>query len=1040
MVVGDGSSNWLIDVYRRRERVDEFVDMPSNQSKTLIITEHRDSLLAQAIAEKYPELVNKSEVLARSRGSFMKSRYKSPRHKKSEQNVEIHVATPPPKQRDDQSATMQDAVSSEAELDIESVATAESTRREKSATSRRLFVDTNTFDDLEEDEIEKKDIPEVFDGSQMHGYRSTSVMQETEVLAQLESAQISLGEHTILSQTAVARTTTASSIDEVLPHPGVTKLKESKIPSPLNRSPSFLSKKRLESPTGTGSSPHLRPSLLPRLGSFSLKSQGGSGTSTPVAAAIVEEEKIEPKPLSASDEFFSKPIPSSMATPTPPLQPADNVTIRPKRRAFFNQEQEEESSPQVFSPVQTPFEAPVEESTQSLHVDTTPEGHSSGSPLDEETATPLREKHYADYTSDDVDELSHLTEGSDQVESDTEWNRHRLDESESRSENDGDSVHGDADQAEYRGGDDAFPDDWRLEGPRHQFDFEDEIGNRLSDDEAKAGSDAEIESTHVDDPHDPTTEWLQQAESSPKDELSMSGEFEEEECQEEVKPDSLPKDTLEALLSVRDEMTRLRAITRKEEKSFDLSVKEQYAPAPRAFDSSDTAEQSQQQSLEEHEAQPRDEPERPYLARLQNAERFARSPLLAPPTDDVSDELTERNILNRLPSLERFGQMQPEAITFDEPTFDDYHESSSEHDDPDLLAHSPSPPLVPEQVGALIDSDKREEEPIDFVKEFRPAEIHIPRVEPDFPAPQATTQPQEAAFVHEELEHAGRFDAAEKLFAAKKTPPPYGYYDRPHSPEPELYMHSEPYHERLPPTQMGAILNPVMSPTPNVVTEDPSGDINAAAEEAVETPSVDPQDTEAAPQPDLQQTQPETSFAEREPTLPMDDENKPEDSPLNAENVARPVSPPQATVAERNAPPATLGWASSIGISVVMLIAAVFCIAGILHAARTVSESREYHQALKSRIDMFEASIVESHEKVLKLEEDYAIWSDYVRKLTQDDEANALRQLEAIQIEVQKWQQDMKADLVQFRQALSVDSIEAAFADLRANKTKQTEQ
>ncbi|KUF98515.1 hypothetical protein AM588_10010027 [Phytophthora nicotianae] len=120
-----------------------------------------------------------------------------------------------------------------------------------------------------------------------------------------------------------------------------------------------------------------------------------------------------------------------------------------------------------------------------------------------------------------------------------------------------------------------------------------------------------------------------------------------------------------------------------------------------------------------------------------------------------------------------------------------------------------------------------------------------------------------------------------------------------------------------------------------------------------------------------------------------------------------------------------------------MLLSAIFCIAGILHAANKVNESREYHLDLKERIGKFESSITESHKKVLKLEKDYAIWSEYVRKLTEEDEANALTQLQALHVEVQKWQRDMHEDLVQFRQALSVDSIEQAFANLRVNSTKQ---
>ncbi|KAG6586734.1 CLASP N-terminal domain [Phytophthora cinnamomi] len=1023
---------------RWRERVDEMVDMPSNQSKLLIISEHRDSPLAEAILEKYPELANKTELL--SRGSFMKSRssfHKSPRHKKSEQNIEIHVsATPPPEQRNRQDATMQESTSSDMDKSTTKSASASiSSRREKSSTSRRLFDDTNIFDDP--DDGEQENIPEVFDGSQMHGYRSKSVKQDTQELSHTVSAQIFTGG--TASRATMARTSSASSVEEVLRYPGVTKLKESKIPSPSNRSPSFLNKKRLESPTRSSSSPELRPSLLPRPGSFTLKSQGSSGRSTPVAAAGVEEDKIETKPLSASDEYFSKPIPSSMATPIPPPPPTDNVTLRPRRRAFFSQEQEDTQ----FSPVLPSFEVPApeeatqalqveatpEEATQALQVETAPEGSSCSSSLDEETTLPPRQKQYADYTSDDVDDLSHLTEGSDQVESDGEWNRHQVDESESRSENGDESVHQNVDQSDYSDDDNAFPDEWRLdEGPRHKFDFEDEIGNRLSDEETKTASDAENERTHQDDHQGSRMERKQDVESSLKDDFSMLGNF-KEEAQEETKPDAL-----EGLLGVRDEMTRLRAITRQEEKSYDLSVSERFTPTSRAFGSGDT-EQAQQQLPVRDDADQWDEPngtEPSYLARLKHADYFARSPLLAPPADAAREQSEESVFRDLLSPLQTFEQRQPEATTFDVD-----HESSSEHGYLDLQTHSPSPARVPEQVSTQADIEKHNGT-IDFVKEFQPAEIRSPRPESDMSAPQNIAQPEEPSLSHEDLEHAGRFHAAEKLFAARETPPSYGYYDRPQSPEPELYMHSETYRERLPPTQMGAILNPAMSPTPNVVAEDQSEDTNVAEEESEETLSSKPQDSTGTPQPDLKQTQPQASIDEREPTPPVD-EKTPELSP-NRESVARPVLTQQTAVPEMSAVPATRGWARCIGIWIVMFIAVIFCAAGILHAAKTVRESHDYHQALKTRIDMFEASIAESHEKVLKLEEDYAIWSEYVRKLTEEDEANALRQLEAIQIEVQKWQQDMKADLVQFRQALSVDSIEAAFADLRANNTKQIEQ
>lgn len=125
--------------------------------------------------------------------------------------------------------------------------------------------------------------------------------------------------------------------------------------------------------------------------------------------------------------------------------------------------------------------------------------------------------------------------------------------------------------------------------------------------------------------------------------------------------------------------------------------------------------------------------------------------------------------------------------------------------------------------------------------------------------------------------------------------------------------------------------------------------------------------------------------------------------------------------------------------TIVVLCAVLFCAAGVLRAVRKVRDSNEYHLALKARIGKFEAAIAESHEKVNRLQEDYAIWSERVRQLAEEDEANALAQFETIQMEVHKWQQGMKAELLAFRQALSKDSLEHALAALRMNKTKRIE-
>lgn len=120
-----------------------------------------------------------------------------------------------------------------------------------------------------------------------------------------------------------------------------------------------------------------------------------------------------------------------------------------------------------------------------------------------------------------------------------------------------------------------------------------------------------------------------------------------------------------------------------------------------------------------------------------------------------------------------------------------------------------------------------------------------------------------------------------------------------------------------------------------------------------------------------------------------------------------------------------------------LLLGFIFGASGLLRAATTVRDTHDYHQALKMRIGMFEASISESYDAVRKLEENYAVWSEYVRALAEEDETHALSLLETIQHEVEKWQVDMKHDLTQFKRSLSVDVVEAALAPLLKNVTTE---
>jgi hypothetical protein len=114
-----------------------------------------------------------------------------------------------------------------------------------------------------------------------------------------------------------------------------------------------------------------------------------------------------------------------------------------------------------------------------------------------------------------------------------------------------------------------------------------------------------------------------------------------------------------------------------------------------------------------------------------------------------------------------------------------------------------------------------------------------------------------------------------------------------------------------------------------------------------------------------------------------------------------------------------------------LVLGALFGVSGLIQATTKVRDAYEYHSSLLYRINQFESSIVESYESVRKMDEKYAIWSEYIRELTEEDESNALEQLESIQGEVDKWQREMKHDLLQFKRSLSGDIIDVALAHLR---------
>ncbi|KAG7389908.1 hypothetical protein PHYBOEH_007196 [Phytophthora boehmeriae] len=493
----------------------------------------------------------------------------------------------------------------------------------------------------------------------------------------------------------------------------------------------------------------------------------------------------------------------------------------------------------------------------------------------------------------------------------------------------------------------------------------------------------------VDDSNSLQVDWHQHDEFLQNEYLQNENatplhQYEKEEANEEEQPvisrsDNTRKDALAGLLDVRAGMARLRAETRNGDINDGLPLKNYCEFMP----NSDQIPSSVGESLEQQSSVQRDshfwdmsqKAEPSYLDRLAHADQYER------------DSQQKKAVLGGYAQdqpVENFlvggnGQLtsQPEPFERIEKRSDVYKEKPQE-------ARYPIPRA-------------------EFTTE------RLPALQEAVPLPESSRPREQAA----------RFEDAEKLIAATQLPEPrsHRYYERPLSPEPERYFNTEPLLVRSPPTRMGPKLNPALANANNVVDSSKKDD----------TSKVN------VPKPKPEQHSEATSL-ERTPDriVPSVVGTSPTQGPVSNRDDPRTPSNPPTTMRDRVVPPpARLGWVSSAVISVLLFFAGLFCLIGTLRAAWKMRDSEDYHLALEGRIDMFEASIAESHEKVHRLEEDFAIWNEYVRKLAEEDEANALMQLEVIQLEVQKWQQDMKADLLEFRQALSTDSIDTALAALQ---------
>ncbi|KAL3670253.1 hypothetical protein V7S43_004566 [Phytophthora oleae] len=173
-----------------------------------------------------------------------------------------------------------------------------------------------------------------------------------------------------------------------------------------------------------------------------------------------------------------------------------------------------------------------------------------------------------------------------------------------------------------------------------------------------------------------------------------------------------------------------------------------------------------------------------------------------------------------------------------------------------------------------------------------------------------------------------------------------------------------------------------------------------------------------------------SQFLATQTTLPPLTEN---DHDANSE----PTAP--TAVSERSPSPTRLRWLGCFAILFVVFLSAIF---GIPYVAKKVSELHEFFH-----FDKFKENTAELHQKMLTLEKDYPIWrsrnqnvlkfmvntlevekmyagfSELLREVTEDEEANLLTQLKPIQVEMQKWQKDIEECRVCKLESTAVSTI-----------------
>uniref|UniRef100_M4C051 Uncharacterized protein n=1 Tax=Hyaloperonospora arabidopsidis (strain Emoy2) TaxID=559515 RepID=M4C051_HYAAE len=972
---------------RRNDRSDALVEVLSRQTKLVLVHEHRGTPLAKAITDKNPELVAKADIFFRRRAPLRPGAIK-PSQNKRDQKAQLQVSESiSPNLRGQQDFSEQSTVSSEV------VASRTAAALERTASVRRS-------DSLgscgEAAEIQPTDYPNVY-----ALYATQKTLQPYTVeIAETHGSQTD----DCCRVTAVRSSSELSAGKGSLPLAGTEQLVNPDTVSPVDRSPLPSSRLNPESPTRSDDISDRSSSLGPLPESATVESRGYTGPSTPVGSDIIEECKVELESFGASGDFFSKPIPSSSAAPILSPSSSDNVTYRPGRRMLARQEDDILPRQTAASVMLSP-DTPVVDVSAFNHrsVETTPPSIIGSSRLYQE-ATSFESKQYVDDVLDDADE-------SDCVDSDGELDHYRPDCIRSPSGVGGKLVE---ENNEAKPNLINEQDEWRRdEGPGYLLDAVSEY-RRLDYSQSRIRGDSSAVDVY--------DEQLSSSEHDVVfDEARVRNDTEEEECETEdlsveMKSESMDDDALTGLLEVHKEMTRLRENTKHGE-GWDSSVPvdKRSKLAQHTIDAVEMDREAREQYLVSRRSQPWEEPRSNVSDRA----------------DHVAQNLLQVSTVHTVAAQPRSSGHSEQVAEHSISRTEDYAQERSENSNGFELQVKHSSP----RVGAPA-SRYYERGSVGFAKEIIVTEpINTPS--PNVPE---AVQPQEAHSTQEQ--DTERFHAAEMLFA-EEVQSIKSMNNKPRSLRYERNTHSLLKQEVFPPTELGARLDPSY-------TGD-QGSVQAKAMSEIDMAS------EAAPVNDAAALLDEVRGA----TAEEDDRVFPTDLGLAADNTIEMAAPvcnkrstsplapaafpcstlkPSIAAPKMKATPPTSGWASAFATAITVFLAVMFCVAGIYRAVTIVHDSREYHLALKTRIDRFEAGIIESHEKVRKLEEDYAVWSDYVRKLTEEDEQHALAKLEAVQAEVQKWQQEMKADLAAFRQALSADSIEASFAPFHVTKAEQIEE